>query len=123
MPSLLMSNQSGGQPLWSGNPYSGHIIPVGGIQLVLDNMASGNAYVALSGKMTVNSGGFSAASFSDGSGMMDGIPIFPGGTYYIPRLGCGTSGTMGVTNNSGYTGPRVMCDPEASGKRLWWEVY
>ncbi len=121
MPSIQLSNQSGGQPLWSGNPYSGKIIPVGGIQLVWDKSASGNVYVALSGKMTINSGGFNGGGLPDGSGMMDGIPIFPGGTYYVPKLGTGLSGTAGVS--SGYPGVRVMCDDAASGNRLWYEVY
>lgn len=121
MPSLLLTAASGAPfPIYSGNPWSGQGTPhpVGGIQLLLHPNASGNAYVFLSGNpsgvtgvMTVTSGG----AFPNGSGLLDGMLVPPGGSYFIPKLGINPSGSFGVY---------ATCDAGASGQaRLFFEVF
>ena len=113
MPSYLIGNASGGELVISGNPWSGQNaqFPVGGIQIELDREASGSIYVGLSGIVTVKSGGF----FLSGGGLLDGMQVKPGGSYFIPRLGTGLSGFISV---------RIASDPAVSGQgRAYWEVY
>lgn len=120
MPSTLLGNPylSGGQLIISGNPWSGQIRPVGGVQLLLHPNSSGNAYITMSGGVrptsggpTVNSGGF----FLSGRGLMDGMLMSPGASYFIPRIGTGLSGFITVYAN---------CDQAASGQaRLYYEVF
>lgn len=113
MPSILIGNPlaSGPQIIVSGNPWSGHITPVGGVQLRWDKNASGNCYIGLSGAMTVTSGGM----FLSGGGLLDGMQISPGDAYWIPRIGTGISGSISI-----YAG----CDATASGQgRLYYEIF
>lgn len=115
MPSIIINNQSGGQPIVSGNPWSGKPpVPVGTFQLVASIYNSGCLYVALSGSMTVNSGSLSASGFAQG-GLLDGVEIAPGGSYSIPKLGFANSGTFN---------PRVIGQPACSGQsRLYFEPF
>ena len=115
MPSVLVGNQSGGQPIVSGNPWSGqNPVPQGGIQLRWDGTASGYLYVGLSGNLTVASGGL-YQSGSAWSGMLDGMQLSPGDTYWIPRIATGISGNINIF---------VTADAAASGQgRLYWEAY
>lgn len=109
----MLGNRSGGDPLISGNPWSGFNaqFPLGGIQLGLDKDASGSVYVALSGGVTIKSGGF----FLSGGGLMDGVQVKPGGSYFIPRSATGPSGSITIF---------VACDPAASGQaRLYYDPY
>lgn len=114
MPSTLLSAASGAPfPLVSGNLWSGTgaFHPLGGIQLRLAPNASGNAYVSLSGGSTVNSGGF----LRSGGGLLDGMIMKPGDSYFVPKLGIHPSGFIGIYGT---------CDPEASGQaRLYWEAF
>lgn len=117
MPSVLLGFTSGGCNILSGNYFSGlgTLHPVGGVQLTLDRSASGSVYVALSGKLTINSGGLNASGFPNFSGAMDGVQIAPGGAYFVPRIGIGPS-----------SGPTLFVNPDAncSGQaRIFWEVY
>ena len=112
MPSFLMSNRSGGDLLLSGNPWSGQLRPQGGIQVRWDKNASGNAFVGLSGGMTVQSGGF---FLSGSSGMLDGMQLAPGDTYWIPHIATGASGLFSVY---------ITCEVAASGQgRVYYEVF
>lgn len=95
MPSVILTAASGGPwPIVSGNFWSGtgaqH--PIGGIQLRLDTAASGNAYVGLSGGMTVRSGGF----LLSGVNTTDGMIMAPGDSYFIPKAALAISGTLNV---------------------------
>ncbi len=112
MPSILLANISGGQNLFSGNYWSGRLTAVGGVQLKLDKTASGNAYVGLSGGTTITSG--TPAGIS--GGLLDGMVMYPGEGYFIPKMGLGTiSGSWGVW---------VQCDAAVSGQgRLFYENY
>lgn len=112
MPSVLIGNQSGGQPLVSGNVWSGYAPkPQGGVQLRLDRNASGNVYYGLSGGITIGSGGF----FLSGGGNMDGTQLGPGDSAWIPRIGTGMSGGMSIY---------VAGEATVSGQgRLYYEVY
>lgn len=108
MPSSLPGFVSGGSLLVSGNPWSGNNVPIGGIQLKLAFNASGRVYVALSGNVTITSGGALASG-----GMNDGVELSPGEGYFIPKLGA--SGIMSVF---------VAVPPAASGQcRIFWEAY
>lgn len=110
MPSILLGNQSGGQILVSGNPWSGSIRPQGGVQLRLARNASGNAYIGLSGGVTISSGGF----LQSGGGLLDGMIMGPGDSYFIPRIGTGVSGAFSIY---------AAGDAAVSGQgRLYWEV-
>ena len=114
MPSTLPGFQSGGQPLVSGNPYSGQIFPVGGIQLWSAFDSSGSVYVGVglglhSGGITITSGG----AFSSG-GIDDGMEMRPGGAFFVPRLLC-----------SGQVDKILLAVPAAvSGRcRIFWEGF
>ena len=112
MPSTLPGFVSGGASLVSGNPYSGMITPVGGVQLRLASDASGSVYVGVllgltSGGITQTSGG----AFSSG-GMSDGMEMRPGDGYFVPTLVC--SGQVQSI--------AVVVPPAVSGRcRLFWE--
>lgn len=114
MASTILGNPlaSGAQLLVSGCYWSGsNPIPTGGVQLYLDETASGNAYVAFSGNMTFLSGGM----FLSGGGLDDGMKLRPGTGYFIPRL---------ATGNSGQLAMYVRHDPACSGQaRLWFQVF
>ncbi len=114
MPSVLLTGQSGGMPLISGTLGSGYLqLPQAGIQLVLDQNASGRAYVGLSGGVTVNSGSYPLS----GGGGMDGMPMSPGAGLWIPRgaIRRASGNALGVT---------IACDPACSGQaRMFWEAY
>lgn len=113
MPSTILGNPlaSGPQQIVSGNPYSGQIVPRGGIQLRLDKNASGNCYIGLSGGTTFTSGGM----FLSGGGGSDGMQIGPGDAYWIPRIGDGISGNFSVY---------AWCDATCSGQaRLYYEIF
>lgn len=114
MPSTLLTAASGSPfPLFSGNLWSGQGTPhpIGGVQLTLSPTASGNAYVSLSGGGTVNSGGM----FLSGGGLLDGMVMTPGAGYFIPKIGCGVSGTLQIY---------ATCDAAGSGQsRLFWECF
>lgn len=113
MPSTILGqpHASGPQAIVSGNPYSGQLVPVGGIQLRWHPQASGYCYVGLSGNMTLNSGG----AFLSGGGVSDGMVLSPGDPYFIPKIAFRTSGQFNVY---------AYCDQAASGQgRLYWEIY
>lgn len=114
MPSFIIGNRSGGDPLIaSGNPYSGHPIPLGGIQLTWDRNASGSLYVTLSGNATTQSGG----PFLSG-GLLDGVQVVPGGSYFVPKLG------LPLFSGNPPFPPYFQCDAGASGQgRLYFEVF
>jgi hypothetical protein len=120
MPSALIDWVSGGFNLLSGVPgqlWSGwaHQAPVGGIQIVADPSNSGAVYVAFSGGMTIQSGGY-WLSGQVGSGYLDGMPVQPGGSYFVPKLAFPLSGA-----------PQLFVQPSlaASGGygRLYWEIF
>ena len=127
MPSVILGQPaaSGAQLVISGNPYSGRLEPVGGIQLLWVS-SGGNCYIAFSGGnpplsggfMTINSGSM-ALSGGAASGMLDGMIIPPGGGYFIPKIALGSTG--GTT--SGTFNLFALCDQAASGiGRLYFEV-
>ena len=124
MPSLVLGNDpaSGAIQILSGNPWSGFVVePIGGIQLRWIS-SGGSAYIALSGGGPPKSGGFmtinSGAMILSGgiaSGMLDGFPLAPGDSYFIPKLAFKQSGVFNVY---------ALCDQAASGVgRLYWEAY
>jgi len=114
MPSTIIGNPlaSGPQIIVSGNPWSGlQVMPQGGIQLKLGSGAAGNVYIGLSGGTTLNSGGL---FLSGASGLLDGMPVGPGESYFIPRYAFKTSGTYTVY---------ARHDAAASGiARLYYEI-
>lgn len=114
MPSTLPGFQSGGTPLVSGNPFSGRIAPVGGVQLYSAFDSSGSAYVGVA--LGLSSGGVTMTSGGDLSsgGMRDGMEIRPGGGYFVPALKC-----------SGQVDKILVAVPAAvSGRvRLFWEAF
>ena len=113
MPSCLVGHMSGGQLIISGNPYSGRIVPVGGIQFATPQNGGANLYIALSGNMTVSSGVGVASGVS--SGFLDGMILRGASTYFIPRICFPVSGTFNVYAMSE--------TPATSGvPRLYWEV-
>ncbi len=125
MASLVLGNPflSGAIQVIAGNPWSGQLVPVGGIQLKWVCPASGAlAYVSLSGGGPPLSGGFMTYNsgtmmLSGGftSGALDGIPMGPGESMFIPKIGFRTSGAFNLYAN---------CDPAASGiGRLFFEIY
>lgn len=110
MPSMIIGNKSGGDLLISGNPWSGTTRTV--TELRWPAYASGHAYVALSGNMTVNSGGYSN---SGTAGLMDGRCLAPGGVMLIPKSCVTASGLFNIY---------VACDAAASGQaRIYFENY
>jgi hypothetical protein len=113
MPSYLVSNLSGGDLLYSGDLYSGYGAPYGGVIVTADKKNSGNIYVSLSGGMTIQSGG---VWLSGRAGVMDGIAIPPGTSYWIPKTGIvKTSGTLNIY---------VASDAACSGQAVaYYELY
>lgn len=112
MPSVVIGFVSGGQLLVSGNYASGQgYSPEGGVQIKADRSNSGSVYVALSGGVTVTSGGL----FTSGGGRMDGMQLAPGDAYWAPRIGITNSGALNI-----YVG----CDAACSGQaRVYYEVF
>ena len=114
MPSLLPGFVSGGAPIVSGNPFSGTIAPVGGVQLRLGFDASGSVYVGVarglaSGGITQASGG----ALSSG-GMADGMELRPGDGLFVPALVC--SGQVQAI--------QVVVPAAVSGRcRVYWDPY
>ena len=121
MPSVFITNQSGGHLLFSGDMWSGQFRPQGGVQLRADRSNSGNIYVGLSGWVTVRSGDYPLSGGGYTLGQLDGMQIGPGDAYWIPAIGFANKG--GVT--SGTPNIYVACDAAASGgfARLFYEVY
>ncbi len=113
MPSILIGNPlaSGAQIIVSGNPWSGTIVPITGLQLRLDKAASGNVYIGLSGGTTMTSGGM----FLSGGGLLDGFLLGPGDAYFIPKGRFQFSGTYNV-----YARHDVACSGQA---RLYYEAF
>ncbi len=128
MPSVLYAGGvSGPQLLISGNPFSGQLAPIGGIQLVADRSNSGSLYIGFSGNMTQTSGSFPLS----GGGLADGIQLGPGGAYFIPRQcirgifsGAGgvSSGMSNLLSGSPFN-IFFLGDAAVSGQgRLYWET-
>ncbi len=118
MPSVIVTGQSGGMLVISGNFFSGRNWPVGGIQFRNDKSTSGNIYIAMSGNVTVTSGSY---PLSGGiySGGLDGFPLAPGDAYFIPMQGIQNKGP-----NSGNVSIYAALDAAASGfNRLYFEGF
>lgn len=114
MPSFIIGNPlaSGPQIVISGDVFSGHPTPAGGVQIRLHPNASGNVYYGFSGGLTLNSGGF----FLSGTlGPLDGMILAPGDAAFIPKLAIGPSGTMNI-----YFRHDAACSGQA---RIYWEAY
>lgn len=110
MPSTILTSQSGGVLLCSGNILSGGPQLVGGIQLKLAVGAPAIVYVGLpnlSGTVNTSTSGGSLSS----GGLTDGMEISPGDSYFIPK-------TRLV---SGVMTPRIIVPAAASGGRMFWE--
>lgn len=130
MPSLQFFPQSGGIALVSGGIYSGtpyDLRPapspfgtLGGLQFKVAQSGTGPLYICLpplsgnlgtgnfsGGEPTFNSGG----SLTSG-GLTDGMELFPGQDYFVPRSRL-TSGLSTV---------RVQGPGTSSGTRLFWEA-
>jgi hypothetical protein len=113
MPSVILGQPflSGAQQIVLGSFWSGRQGPSTGVQLILDQRASGRAYIGLSGGMTCQSGGM----FLSGGGILDGVCISPGVAYFIPKSAFQWSGTPSVY---------AWVDLAGSGQaRLFWEAY
>ena len=116
MPSLLLGQPRASGPQivvsgwpWAGNPAS----PVGCVALRWIS-SGGNAYIGLSGSMTINSGQM-FLSGGPNSGLLDGMPLAPGDTYQVPRMATGPSGQLSIF---------AFCDQSASGVgRLFFEIF
>lgn len=133
MPSFILGQPpaSGGQPIFSGFPFSGRYGVTGGIQIRIDKSTSGNVYLYLSGAYVhpasggplLNSGGmFLSGGISgfpqSGLGIMDPTTVlYPGDGFFIPRLAINTlSGGIG--------GPCMLHDAAVSGQgRVYWEAF
>jgi hypothetical protein len=117
MPSVMLTNQSGGQPILSGAhiSFSGNgFRPRQEIYLKLATNASGNAYVGLSGGVTTTSGAYPLSGVLAGG--RDGYVLAPGQEYVIPR---------GLLSNASGDAPNIFVatDAVASGfARLYYEV-
>lgn len=112
MASTILGNPiaSGPQVIISGNPFSGTVVPIGGVQLWLDSTASGAAYIGFSGNLTLTSGGM----FLSGGGVNDGMKLTPNTGYFIPKMEF-ISGQLNVF---------AWVDVAGSGQaRLWWERF
>jgi hypothetical protein len=110
MPSFLLS-RLGFERLISGNYWSGQQPrPVYGVELHLDRSASGNAYIALSGGATFQSGHSPLSGVSADAGLV----LTPGSSRYIPKALCGPSGSLNLFG---------ITDAAASGQaRLYLEI-
>ena len=139
MPSCVISYVpgSGFSPIFvSGLPF-GLPSPVGGIQFRVNPSNSGYIYFSMSGANvfsgqpgllvgsggpTINSGTWSNLSGGglSGRGLMDGFPLAPGDTFFLPRIAVQTGGA-----SSGAVQFCAGCDPSASGgfARIHWEAY
>ena len=118
MPSVNITNQSGGMLIISGSFLSGYNLPMGGIQFRADKNNSGNIFVGLSGGVTVTSGGY---PLSGGiySGALDGMQLSPGDSYFVPRLSINNRGAESGTMNV-----YAACDAVSSGfSRIFFEVF
>ena len=113
MPSTLPGFASGGQPLVSGNPWSGYPTPIGDVRLKLSESVSGLVYVGVA--LGLSSGGITLASggaFSSG-GLRDGYEMGPGDEHTVPRLLC--SGQIDKI--------QVVVPAAVSGTmRLFWDI-
>ncbi len=109
MPSTLPGSQSGGQPLVSGNPWSGSIVPAGEVKLKVSESVSGIVYVGVALGLTSAGIVFPAGGAFSSGGLSDGMELAAGDEYSIPKLQCsgqidrirllvasGLSGTMRV---------------------------
>lgn len=114
MPSMLVGNQSGGDLVISGNPWSGFYAPLGYVRLRWDFLASGACYIGFSGGLTANSGQV-LGSGGISSGMLDGMQLPPGQYYDVPK--------SVFANHSGSFQLFATCDSACSGKRLYIEVF
>ncbi len=118
MPSMQVGFFSGGQPLVSGNPFSGTLYPVGGVYLRLDASGTGPIYVGLPfpGQVIPVSGSpmtFLSGGGQSSGGLLDGMQLNSyDSPYFIPKLRL-TSGISTIRVNS-LTGN--------SGVRLFWDV-
>jgi len=118
---------SGPQLLISGNPWSGQIVPVGGIQLIMDRNNSGNIYVGFSGNITRTSGNVPLS----GSSLSDGMQVGPGGSYFVPKIAlravASGAGGAGSGMNLLFSGTTpwnifILGDATCSGQgRVYWE--
>ena len=114
MPStVLFGLQSGGQPLVSGDVFSGAYplgrLPIGNLAIRLSSLASGVIYVglpSLSGASTLNSGGNLASG-----GMGDALELAPGQTLTISN----------ARLVSGILTPRIHAPALQSGFRVYWD--
>ncbi len=130
MPSIVLGNPhaSGAQLVISGNPWSGQIKPVGGIQLRWFPVSGtgGNCFIgfsgagvpASSGGLTVTSGGFLLSGGAN-SGMMDGSQMGNGDGYYVPALAIQARGGQ----NLGGWNLCALTDTAGSGGRLNFEIF
>ena len=123
MPSFVLGGAiSGGINLLSGNyrwSGQGPIHPVGSVQLKADKNNSGFVYVALSGGITILSGGLNLSGGPNFSGGLDGWQLSPGDTYTIPRLGI-----VNYLTSSGSPSLFVAPDAACSGQaRVYLEVF
>lgn len=114
MPSTIIGNPvlSGPQPIVTGWPWSGNIRPQGGVMLRLDKTSSGTVFIGYSGGMTVTSGGM---LLSGTSGLLDGLPLYPGDVLWVPRIATGNSGSLSI-----YAVAEAACSGQA---RLYYEMY
>jgi hypothetical protein len=112
MPSTIIGAQSGGVSLVSGRFFSGAIWPIGGLQLIADRNNSGAVFVALSGNVTISSGGGLGSG-----GMLDGLPLYPGDSYFVPKFA--------ISGNLATSGTAIVTVTVAAGVsgfcRLYWE--
>lgn len=75
------ANGSGGQPLISGNYWSGNNLPTTELRIKAAGANSGSVYIGFSGgPLTINSGGHLASG-----GGNDGWELRPGEEYRIPK--------------------------------------
>lgn len=109
MPSVILTNQSGGQNVLSGW-FSGRTA-LGSVVFKLHPNASGNVYIGLSGGVTIGSGNMSGTF----SGALDGYLLTPGQTHTLGKASLGPSGLPQVF---------VATDAAASGQgRLFFEGF
>ncbi len=121
MPSVVVGFASGGTLILSGNPWSGigkAGVLTGGVQLRMERFpvsASGSIFIALSGGMNINSGQYTASGGPYSGGMLDGMQLTPGDTYFVPKLAFGQSGV--------FCNLYAMPDNLGSGARLYFEFF